>query len=450
MSLLQFLRILAARRAIILAAFLSCVLVAFTISRLVPPRYQASSRVILDIIKPDPVTGELISTQFLRAYTRTQMELIQDYRTAGVVVDELGWASNPELIAQYQEATGGQGTDIRRWLAQRIIDGTDANLIEASNILEIKYTGPSADGARRIADLLRDVYIDMSLETRKENAGRTADWYRDQTDKALRLLTTAEAERTKFARDNGIVLQADNSDLENSKLQALSSATAVPTFTGGAAAMPTQSSMALDQINQQLAQAASTLGPNHPVFQALQRQRSVLEAEVNRQRSASSPLNPGLSAAQIESAYQAQKSRVLAQRDTLDRLNQMQRDIELKREQYLKAAQRAADLRLEADVAETGLTRLGNAVAPTTPSFPNTPLIIFGSIGFGIALGVAIALLVELLGRRVRSDDDLEQAAKAPVFAIVGDRRNPEGWVSRIMRLLDRKRAKREMAEATI
>ena len=41
------------------------------------------------------------------------------------------------------------------------------------------------------------------------------------------------------------------------------------------------------------------------------------------------------------------------------------------------------------------------------PAFPNWPLIIFGSLGLGLALGMLAALITELLARRVRSAADL-------------------------------------------
>jgi succinoglycan biosynthesis transport protein ExoP len=453
-SLIQFLRIFWARRAIVLAALLGCVVLATVVTQFLPSRYEARSRVLLDVIKPDPVTGQLMSTQILRAYISTQIELIKDYQTAGRVVDQLGWANDPAKVAEYNKATDGAGTDIRRWLAQGIIEGTEANLLQGSNILEITFTHSSPEMASKIADLIRGTYIDQSLEARQESAGRTADWYREQSEKALRLLTAAEKQRTDFAQANGIVLQADNTDLESSKLAALSTQSVVagnmPSL--GVGAMSSPASIQLDTVEQQLAQAATTLGPNHPVFQSLQRQRQVLAAEVSRQSAAMQKgLAPsGASGAQVESAYQRQKARVIGQQDKIDQINQMQRDIDLKRDQYLKATQRAADLRLEADVGETGLTPLGTATTPTEPSFPNVPLIIVGSIALGLGMGLVAAFLVELVGRRVRSDDDLERAAEAPVFAIVGDSRNPDGWVRKIGRLIDRKGTarRRTLAEA--
>ena len=78
MTIVQFLRILWARRLIVAAAAISCVLGAFVVTQIVPPRYQAQSRVMLDIVKPDPLTGQTQAGNFARAYTKTQIELIQD------------------------------------------------------------------------------------------------------------------------------------------------------------------------------------------------------------------------------------------------------------------------------------------------------------------------------------------------------------------------------------
>ena len=449
MSLVQFLRILMARRAIIIAALLAAFVGAMIATQVIAPRYEAKSRVLLDLLKPDPQTGQLLATNMLRNYISTQIELIKDVQTAGTVVDKLGWANDPALTERYAQATNGRGDDVRGWLARQIVDSTDAQLLEQSNILEITYKGTTPESSKQIADLIRDTFIEQNLRDRRANAGRTADWYRDQADKAMRLVTTAETARTKFAKENGIVIDASNTDLESSKLQQLSASSAMPKV----ASLPAQTSPAklqLDQIDQQLAQAATTLGPNHPTFQSLQRQRQVIAAEVARSGN-TLQMGGGVSVAQINGEYQAQKSRVLAQRDKIDKINQLTRDIDLKRDQYGKAAQQAAEMRVQADVGETDLQPLGNAVVPERPTFPNIPLIIGGSLALGAALGICLALLVELLGRRVRSDEDLGYAAGAPVFAIVGKQRNPDSLVGRVLAFVDRRRGpKRDsLVEAT-
>jgi capsular polysaccharide biosynthesis protein len=43
----------------------------------------------------------------------------------------------------------------------------------------------------------------------------------------------------------------------------------------------------------------------------------------------------------------------------------------------------------------------------------------FGSLGLGLALGLLIALLVELMNRRVRGPEDLQTLMDAPLLAVV-------------------------------
>src|SRR5690606_25287446 len=81
------------------------------------------------------------------------------------------------------------------------------------------------------------------------------------------------------------------------------------------------------------------------------------------------------------------------------------------RDEYKRTAARAAQLSLEAAVADTGSEALGPVVAPTRPVFPNKPLMVGGAAALGAALGLALSLLLELINRRVRGVEDLNVAA---------------------------------------
>src|SRR3569833_2237101 len=122
MSLTQFFAILLARRWMILGAVFASLLGAALVVLLVPPRYTANTRVLLDLIKPDPVTGQAMGPQFARAYTQTQIQLIQDSRVAGAVVDEIGWSKDPSMLARY--AVPGDLNGACWLLAQLFIDCT--------------------------------------------------------------------------------------------------------------------------------------------------------------------------------------------------------------------------------------------------------------------------------------------------------------------------------------
>lgn len=408
MGLPQFLRILWARRGLVLLTTIACFAGAVLIARALPARYIARSRVMLDIVKPDPVTGEIIASGFARAYVKTQVELIKDYRVAGKVVDQLGWESSPELAAAYERRPANDKRDFRRWLAQFIIDSTDASLIDTSNILEIRYSTTSPDTAAKVADTIRQAYIDQAVSFRREDAANNAAWFRQQAERIRGELAAAEKRKADFERANGIVLEDNNTDVESARLTALASSS--PAASGGVVAggvvggaSPADSQLA--QANAAVANAQRVLGPNNPELQAMIKQRDAIAASTAASRPVAqraAPTGPSLA-----SLYNAQQAKVLAQRGKVGEARQLAADVAVLRDQYARTAARAADLEQQGQSTESGLTTLGSAVAPTSPSFPKWPLIMGGSLALGFVLGLLVAMLVELLARRVRGIEDL-------------------------------------------
>lgn len=426
MSLTQFFAILTARRWMIIAAVLASLAGAVLVILLVPPRYTADTRVLLDVIKPDPVTGQVMSPQFARAYTQTQIQLIQDSRVAGAVVDELGWSKDPTMLARY--AVPGDPNGARRALAQIIIDRTNAKLLEGSNIMEISYTGSSPDAARTVADAIRRAYIHAAVQTKRDAAAESADWYDAQATKAQRLLNIAEDTKAQFERAHGVIMTDDKVDIDSQRLAALSASSVSPVVSN-APIMPAGSSTAateLASVDAQIAQVSRTLGANNPVLVQLRQKRVMLNSQVAQERAAS-----GAAAAAARSAanaanagtgaLQAQKSRVLANSENLAKLRQLQNDVDVRRDQYTKATQAAAQLRAQSATDDAGVTVLSDAVAPESPSFPKLPIVLGGALALGFALGLLAALLTELLNRRLRTVRDLQDViADVPLLAVIG------------------------------
>ncbi len=415
MNILQFLRVIWARRLVILAATSLSFLAALLVVQIVPPRYAAQTQLMLNIIKPDPVTGQVLATAFLRAYTKTQIELVKGEKVARSVVVDLGWARDPKLLKEYSQRDRGDDRDFERWAAQRVIDGTDARLIDASNILEIEYSSESRETAKRVADALSKAYLSTTLDERRETARRNAEWYSAQAEKAKAELLQAETVRSTFERTNGILLQDDKTDLDSARLSALAAAASAPLI--AAPVQTSQSAMQLAQLDAEIVSAGRSLGPNHPQLLEMRKRREILAQQVSQERSGA-----GASATAAQTAvgmFENQKSRVMAQRELVERLRLLQTEVDLKRAQYTRSATRTAELRQEAEVADTGVTALGAAVTPQSPEFPNKPLILAGSLVVGAALGLVAALALELLGRRIRGLDDLRSALGVPVLGII-------------------------------
>ena len=408
MNIAHFFRILWVRRNLILVTTLAALAAAALVIKLVPARYTATSRVMLEIVKPDPVTGQVMSSQFARAFVATQIELIKDYKVAGRVVDQFNWTASPVLAAAYQASGEGPKVDFRRWLAQRVIDGTAADLIPGSNILEISYTSDNPDTSAKIADALRDAYVAETRMLKQASAQKSADWFSNQTRKLRAELTAAEKRKADYERENGVVINPDLTDSESTRLAAMSGLQDPPTMPTISMPVSSPSQAQLAQIDASIQNAMRTLGPNHPTIIALRQQRAVIAAQAARELAAgrSGPVGGGGPSA--ASRIEAQRAKVLAQRGKVSEAQQLAIDVSVLRDQVQNAAKRTAELQQEAESDETGLSFLGSAVAPSSPSFPKIPLLVLGAIALGISLGAGLSILVELLFRKVRGPADLE------------------------------------------
>ena len=433
MSLLRFLRVLLARRALIIATTVSCLAGALLLLLIVPRQWEAHARVMLNTLRPDPVSGLVVAGPDQQGYVATQTELITDYTVAGRAVAQLGWLTDPLLVSQYNHRPPSDRRDLQHWLAQRLMDHTKVKVLEGSNILDIGYSGRTPDEARLVVEALRRSYLEVSLAFRQDSAGRDAQWWEAQTDVAKSALDAAQKAESDFERANGVVMADPHTDLETARLRALS-AQPLGQSASAPARTASPSSIQLAQLDARIADAAQTLGPNHPELQQLRAQRAAL-ARLAAQDAAAARSSGGSSntAGALDRALATQKARVLAQGDKLKTLEVLQSEVDLRRDQFLKASAKAAETQQAASEADIGLSPLGAAVAPQRPAFPKRGLVLFGALVLGLGLGVLTALLLELTWPRVRGQEDLFSAIGAPVLAVFPRIREPTPAPSRLL-----------------
>jgi capsular exopolysaccharide synthesis family protein len=73
------------------------------------------------------------------------------------------------------------------------------------------------------------------------------------------------------------------------------------------------------------------------------------------------------------------------------------------------------------------------AAVPTSPAKPNRNLILASGLLGGLAVGVLIAIFIELLSTRVRDEEDVAKVSDAPVLGRIS--RNPRGLSGIVMRV---------------
>lgn len=413
---IQILRMLWARRLIVILASVCSTLGGLYVIQTRPPRYTAATRIELNVLRPDEESGRVLGTEFAEAYVETQAQLITDQQTAGRVVEDLGWTSNPALIDAYNARDASDDRTMEAWLGQQIIAATSVSLVPDTNILELKYRASAPETARTIADMLRDAYIAVVVEGQRDGARRRADWFQGQASQLKAELEELEMEKARYERTTGVVLQ-NSTDVDSLRLGALSEAVDQPrarrSMAGGG-----EASAQLAGLDAQLAQLASELGPQHPALQALRSRRASLAAQAGQAAAAAAARSdaPLAMARATEGMFDTQRAKVGSQRDALATLKRMQDRIDVVSSQYQNVAAQIAGATQQAQASSRDLSPVGVAQVPVKPEFPNKPLIIGGCLVLGAGFGVLLALLIELLTRRVRTPEDLRLALAAPLI----------------------------------
>ena len=462
MTFTQFLRVLLARWKAIVFTLLGTVLVTLAVSLLLPKQYTATTSLVVDFKGMDPVLGVMLPAQLMPGYMATQVDIIQSHKVAADVVRTLKLADNPTAREQWQEATDGKGTP-QDWLADVLLKKLDVKPSRESNVVDINYTGTDPEFAAAIANAFASAYIRTNLELRVDPARQTAAFFDEQLKILRSNLEQAQAKLNETQRAKGYSSADERLDLDSARLAELSAqytaaqgqaADAVSRqrqladfLARGAdpASLPDVLANSLVQnLKSQLAasearleQISSQLGTNHPEVQRLkadiQQQRTKLKAEITTASTAIS--NSARIAerreAELRQALADQKARLMRVNQGRDEMAVLMKEVETAQRAYDTAAQRFTQTNLESQTSQTNIFVLTRATAPIEPSFPKTLLNLIIAVFAGSMFGVGVALVLETVGRRVRSVRDLAEAVPAPVLgALSNDQRSRRrnGW----------------------
>ncbi len=447
MTIHQFFAILKARKWIVLLVLLLVMSATVAVSALLPTRWTATASVLVDAKGPDPVTGIVIPALMLPGYMTTQVDIIQSRSVALKVVDKLKLDQDQTTLQEWRKSTEGRGS-LKVWLAEALLKKLDVKPSSDSSVVEISFSGSDPQLAASVANAFARAYIETNLELKVEAARQTARWFGDQTLVLRRNVENSSARLAEYQQQKGIVSLDEHLDTENVRLEQLNaqlSAAAAQTadaltrqrlardaLARGAAAdaIPDVLSNPLVQAlkgeisrkEAKLKELSVHLGPNHPQYQAaaadLLSSQQKLTAEVADV--VSGIANNGRLAerreAELQAKVAAQKTRVLSLKKQRDELSALMREAENAQKAFDMTAQRYTQTNLESQATQTNIAVLSPAVEPTRPSFPKWPLNIAFSIFAGTMLGVGIALLLEMLDQRLRSEADIPRMLELPVF----------------------------------
>jgi len=441
MNALQLLLILKARKKLILLTLIASVVIVTGISLLLPKAYTATASLVVNMQRTDPITGLSAPNQFASSYLATQVDIISSHNVALKVVDDLKLAQAPGYQAQFQKKVEGQ-ISIREWIANSLLANLEVRPSRQSNVLYVVYKSANPQMAASLANAFVKAYIQTNLEHKTQPAQQTAAWFDAQLGELRSNLEQKQAKLSSYQQHKGLVSLDDRLDTESTRLAELSSQLAVTqgqtyeslsiqrnASNASASVMnnPVIQTLKADLARSEakLSQLAPRVGNNHPEYQRAMAEVESLRVELSREMgTARQGMQSNLSVSQqregaLRAAVAGQKDRVLALNAQRDEAGVLAREVESAQKAFDQALQRYTQTKLEGHIGQTEVAVLSAAVTPLVPATPNIPLNIMLSIMLGVLLGLGLALIMEMLGRRVYSEYDVVACLGVPVLGVL-------------------------------
>ncbi|HXV10122.1 MAG TPA: chain length determinant protein EpsF [Burkholderiales bacterium] len=447
MNIRQLLRILLARKGLMLGTVASTVLAAAIVTLMLPPRYTATATIVIDFKAVDPVSGNILPVALLPGYLATQLDILSSQNVALKAVDRLKLSESTSALEAFQKSALGQGS-IRHWLADGLLKDLALDTSRESSMVRISYRGSDPKFAASVSNAIVDAYINTNLELKTEPARLTTAFFDEQLRVLKENLDLAQRKLSAYQRGKGITATDERYDVENARLAELSSqvvAAQAQTFdtlsrrkqvdeataTGDSADALSDvlNNPVIQSLKSQLTKAEARLGDlsgrvgrNHPQYQSALAEVEELKRKLDEEMSVvarSVSTNSSLAAQReraLRNALAAQRARVLDIKKQRDEAALLIREVENAQKAYDLAMARFTQTRLQSENTQTNIAVINRAIAPTHPSSPKLPLNIALAFVVGITLAGGLGLIAEMRDRIVRSEDDVVEAFGGPVI----------------------------------
>ena len=444
MTFAQFLAILRARKWVALTVFALVVSTTLAVSLLMPKNYTAAASVVVDF-KPDPITAGLYGSNPPLALMATQVDVINSERVALRAIRTLKLADSPSVRQQWTDDTGGVG-NIELWMVDLFRRQMNVLPARESSVITVTYRSPDPRFAAAMANAFVQAYLETALELRVDPARQYSAFFDLRAKEARETLEKAQGRMSSFQKSNGIIANDERFDVENVKLNELSSqvlalqALSAESTSRQAQATSTQGDRIQEVLNNpvigalkadviraegRLQELTARLGDANPqVVQAranIDELRSRIDAETRRVTggvSVSNTINRQREA-QIRAGLEAQRANVLRMKAVRDEGAVIQRDVENAQRAYDAIAARQNQSNLESRTTQSNVNLLTQATPPNEPSSPKILLNTVLAVLLGALLAAGAPVLLELRDRRARSPGDVAAFLGLPVISVL-------------------------------
>jgi len=402
---------------------------------LMHPMYRSSATVIIESQQlPDSMGGgaDVIDQRIARARQRvlTRADLIRLIRAYGLYPNEQRTMPLSKIVDTMRNSTG---------IAVLNADLKPGARESSTIALTISFDYDDPIKAQIVAQQYVNRFLEVDASAQADQATGAASFLSDEATNLQSQIADIESQINRIKTDNGAVLalgmtstgdptaDASRMDLDIARLEEeVRRLQSQPSGDDGGVA----------QAQAQLRALQAKYSPSHPDVIAAKAQLDAARQAAS-QAGTSSAVSGQIAAdrAQIASMRQA-KSMILSQGATVrnaqqrapavqGKIDQLEKQADALRDQYRTLGTKLQNAQISAKVeTEQKGERLMLAdppVVPDHPYKPNRPMIVGGALAGGVAFGLAMILLIELIRHPIRGTAAVTAATGMPPLVAIPD-----------------------------
>lgn len=411
------------------------------------PIYRASTTLEVQAREMQIMQGAGVDTGSVADgdFMGTQLALLKSRALAERVAESLNLQAEP-LYANPQadpEARLAQATGT-------VLNGVSASTQRGARVIQVSFASPSRTESARIANAIAENFIQMNLERRYNATAYAREFLEERIATTKSSLEESERRLFDYSRDKEIL---DLSSVGGSEVGSSLDAAALVSLS----ASLTEAQNVRIISEQRYREAASN--PNtrellqSPTITTLRQTRSQLAAQYQRQLADFFPeapemleLKSRIDAADaeienervnlvkgLEGEYRAAVAREEALAARVEELrgdvqglrsrsidyNILAREVDTLRTQYDGLLQRFKEISISSGIESSQVSILDPAQPPWGPSSPDLQSSLLRALMISLAIGIALAFLIEFLDDTIKTPEDINRKLNLRVIGVI-------------------------------
>jgi len=452
-SILQFWRVLQKRRWLVLYTLAAIVLAVTVVSLLMPKRYEASGRIMLDLEGPSDLGLEQVVMPMgidLNTKLETQIRIVQSDTIANSVMKQLALQRNSAFAGKLTDHSARDYDDLsletRANLNKTFHKALNVQLIPKTQIVEVHFRSKDPKLAAEVTNTVANTYIEHNFQTKYKATLQTSDWLTKQLDDLKKHAESSQETLTTYQKKTGILGTDETHNIILDKLEELNkelsaaegdrivkeakyriAMTQNPELIANIAPESVLGSLYKEraEIQSQYAQLIAKYGPSYPRVVQLQSELNELDPTIKQEivKVGEAVRAEYQAAAKSEEMLQAsfdkQKGEAYKLNEDAIQYAILRRDVESSRDLYEGLLKKLKEAGVMAGLKSSNINIVDQASVPVEPIEPNIPLNIALALMGGLLGGVALAFIVENVDNSIRTPQDIETYCGLPSLGVI-------------------------------